>query len=75
MANIDEVLTKYHCLKSVRLQSFSGPYFPAFRLDTGIFSPNAGGKIRIRKTLNTEIFHPVFISRGVIELILQESVF
>ena len=23
-----------HCVKSVRIRSFSGPYFPAFRLNT-----------------------------------------
>ena len=26
---------KFHCIKSVRIPSYSGPYFP-------IFSPNAG---------------------------------
>ena len=37
------------CVKSVRIRSFSGPYFPAFGLNTKryslslhIFSPNAG---------------------------------
>ena len=24
-----------HCVKSVRIRSFSGPYFPAFRMNTG----------------------------------------
>ena len=36
-----------HCVKSVRIRSLSGPYFPAFRLNTerqyhSVFSPNAG---------------------------------
>ena len=34
-----------HCVKGVRIQSYSGPYFPAFRLNTerySIFSPHAG---------------------------------
>ena len=35
-----------HCIKSVRVQSFSGPHFPAFGLNMerslSIFSPNAG---------------------------------
>ena len=34
-----------HYVKSVRIWSFSGPYFPAFGLNTeryGAFSPNAG---------------------------------
>ena len=33
------------CVKRVRIRSFSGPYFPAFRLNTekySVFSPNAG---------------------------------
>ena len=48
-----------HCVKCVRIRSFSGPYFPAFRLnierDTkfpSVLSPNAGKyrpeKLRIR---------------------------
>ena len=37
-----------HCMKSVHIWSFSGPYFPAFWLNTesteylSVFSPNAG---------------------------------
>ena len=32
-----------HCVKSARIRSFSGPYFPAFELNTeiSVFSPNA----------------------------------
>ena len=30
-----------HCVKSVRIRNFSGPYFPAFRLNLSIFSLNA----------------------------------
>ena len=36
---------KLHCMKSDRIRSFSGPYFPAFGLNTpclSVFSPNAG---------------------------------
>ena len=29
---------KLHCLKSVRIRSFSGPYFPAFGLNTERYS-------------------------------------
>ena len=38
----------HHCLKSVRIQSYSGPRFSAFGLNTerhsvlSVFSPNAG---------------------------------
>ena len=33
-----------HCVKSIRVRSYSGPYFPAFGLNTelSVFSPNAG---------------------------------
>ena len=37
-----------HCVKSVRIRSYSGPHFPAFELNTEkygvsiLFSPNAG---------------------------------
>ena len=37
-------LFTYHCVKNVRMQSYSGPHFPAFGLNTlylSIFSPNA----------------------------------
>ena len=37
-----------HCVKSVRIRSFSEPYFPAF-----------WEKIRTRKTPNTDTFHAV----------------
>ena len=43
-------MPKSHCVKKVRIQNFSGPYFPAF------------GLIRIRKTSNTDTFHAVSIS-------------
>ena len=47
-----EELPKSHCVKKVRIQSFSGPYFPGPHLDW----------IRIRKTSNTDTFHAVSIS-------------
>ena len=34
-----------HCVQSVRIRSFSGPYFSAFELNPeiyGVFNPNAG---------------------------------
>ena len=52
-------LTTKHCVKGLRIRSFSGPYFPLFGLDMerypylSVFSPNAGkygpGKSRIRR--------------------------
>ena len=32
------ILTVAHCVKSVRIRSYSGPYFPAFELNTNIQS-------------------------------------
>ena len=51
---------------SVRIQSFSGPHFPALGLNTEIYRVNLHiqsecGKIRIRKTPNTDIFYAVII--------------
>ena len=45
-----------HCVKSVRIWSFSGPYFPAFGLNTERYGVSFGiqsrsGKIQTRKLL------------------------
>ena len=51
-------------MKSVRIWSFSGPYFPAFRLITNrylsVFSPNAG-KYWPEKLLIQIFFHAVLV--------------
>ena len=53
-----------HCVKSVHIRSFSGPYFPAFGLITkrceylSVFSPNAG-KYAPEKTPYLDTFHVV----------------
>ena len=57
----------YH-LKSVCIRSFSGPYFPAFGLNTEIYSVNLRiqpecRKTLTRKTLNTDTFHAMGYSR------------
>ena len=62
-----------HCMKSVRIRGFSGPYFPIFRLSTERYSvslciQSECGKIRIRKTLNTDIFHAVSVLRHYIRI-------
>ena len=51
-------------LKSVRIRSYSGPYFPAFGLNTERYSVSLRiqsecGKIRTRITPNTDTFHAV----------------
>ena len=53
-----------HCVKKVRIRSFSGPYFPAFRLNTERYSGSLRiqskcRKIRTRKTPNTNLFYAV----------------
>ena len=55
----------YHCVKSVLIRSFSGPLFPAFGLNTERYSASLlilpeCGKIRTRKTPNTDNFHAVY---------------
>ena len=55
----------FHCVKTVRIWSFSGPYFPAFALNMETCKVNLRiqsecGKIRTRETPNTYTFHAVF---------------
>ena len=56
-----------HCVISVRIRSFSGPYFPVFRLNTerygvSLRSQFECGKIQARKTSNTYTFHTVLVT-------------
>ena len=46
-----------HCVKSVRVRNFSGPYFLGLRIQSQC------GKILIRKTANTDTFHAVDITK------------
>ena len=51
-----------NCVKSIRIWSFSGLYFLAFGLKTkkyfvSLLIQSKYGKIRIKKTPNTETFH------------------
>ena len=46
-----------YCVKSVRIWLFFGPYFPAFWLNTERCCDF--GKMRTRKTPNTDTFHAV----------------
>ena len=59
------VIRSRQYVKSVRIRSFSGPYFPAFGLNTERHSvflciQSERGEIRTRKTPNTDSFHAVF---------------
>ena len=53
-----------HCVKSVRIQSYSGPYFPAFGLNTKRYSVSIRiqiecGEIQTRITPNKDSFYAV----------------
>ena len=43
--------TYSHCVKSVQIRSFSGPYFPVFGMNTGKYGPE--------KTPYLDTFHTV----------------
>ena len=51
-----------HCVKSVRIWSYAGPYFPTFRLNTerygvSLRTQSDCGKIRTRITPNIDTFY------------------
>ena len=56
-----------HCVKSVRIRSFSGPYFLVFGLNTERYRVSLRiqsecVKIRTRKTPNTGTYYAVMVS-------------
>ena len=56
---------QWHCVKSVRIWSYSGPYFPAFGLNTeryrmSIRIQTKCGKMQTIITANTDTFHAVW---------------
>ena len=58
----------WHCMKSVRIWSFPGPYFFAFGLNTktyGVFFRilSECRKLRTSQTPNTDTFHAVWVNR------------
>ena len=60
----------FHCVKSVHIRRFSGPYFPAFGLNVNRYRlslriQSEYGKIKTRKTPNTETFHKLFVPKIV----------
>ena len=55
-------VSKLHCVKGVRIWSFSAPYSPAFGLNTERYRVSLRiqseyGKMRTRKTPNMDTFH------------------
>ena len=58
-----------YCAKSVRIRRFSGPYFPAFGLDTERCRvcpriQSECGNMRARKSPNTDTFQAVALERN-----------
>ena len=59
-----------HCVKSVRIPSYSGPHFPAFGLNTERYEVSLRiqsecGKMWTRITANTDTFYTVlFLAEG-----------
>ena len=56
-----------HCVKSVLIHSYSGPYFPAFRLNMETYFISLCIQSKFRKmltliTLNTDTFYAVLVS-------------
>ena len=56
-----------HCLKSVRIRSFSGLYFPTFKLS--LLTQSECGKRPTRKTPNTGNFHAVRNMQSTIDIL------
>ena len=64
MSNVTLLYAIIHCVKRVRIRSFSGPYFPAFEY-LSILSPN-----ETRKTPNTDTFYAVILMMTKLNLSL-----
>ena len=63
-----------HCLKGVRIRSYSGPYFAAFGLNTERYSvsfriQSEYGEIRTKITPNTDTFYAVYVLRKIFPMI------
>ena len=62
LQNRQRFLTFQHCVKSVRILSYSGSYFPAFGLNTERYGHRIKfecRKLRTRITPDTDTFHAV----------------
>ena len=70
---IKVILTNVHSVKSVRIRSFSGPYFPTFRLNMERYGVSHRiqykyGEIRTRETPSTDTFHAMIPSLSNLHL-------
>ena len=64
LGKCDTLFCRNHCMKSVCIMSYSGPYFSAFGLNTERQSvclriQSEHGKMRTRITTNTDTFYAV----------------
>ena len=64
-----QYMLNIHCVKSARIRSYSGPYFPAFGMNTERYSVFLRiqfecGKTRTRITPNTDTFYAVIQSES-----------
>ena len=62
LARFNQQVSNQHCIKIVRVRSYSGPHFPAFGLNTERYSVSIRiqsecGKMQTRITPNTDTFH------------------
>ena len=65
-----------HCVKSVRIRSYDGPYSPSFGLSTEIYGVSLNIQTKCRKTQtritpNTDTLHAVHLKRFVIEMLMD----
>ena len=70
------MVTAAHCVKSVRIRSYSGLHFRAFGLNTGRYSVSHGiqskcVKMRARITRNTDILYAVVAPVDLMDLALM----
>ena len=68
-----ENFSKNHCVKNVRIRSFSWTHFPTFGLNTDIYEVNLRvysecRKIRTRKTPNTDTFYEVNMNAQLVQI-------
>ena len=72
-ASLSNGQTQTHCVKIVRIRSYSGPYFPAFGLNMERYSAHHHiqsecGKIRTRITLYTITFYALIVAHSLSDL-------
>ena len=68
-------MSKQHYVKNLRIRNFSDPYCPPFGLNTERYSVSLSiqaeyGKIRTRKTPNTDTFISMITSNSMLYFIL-----